>query len=33
MRLLIIEDDNTLRETLAKQLKAEGFAVEEAGGN
>lgn len=30
MRLLIIEDDDTLRETLAKQLKAEGFAVEEA---
>ena len=30
MRLLIIEDDDTLRETLSKQLKAEGFAVEEA---
>ena len=30
MRLLIIEDDDTLRETLAKQLGAEGFAVEEA---
>lgn len=30
MRLLIIEDDDTLRETLAKQLKAEGFAVEQA---
>lgn len=30
MRLLIIEDDDTLRETLAKQLEAEGFAVEEA---
>ena len=30
MRLLIIEDDHTLRETLAKQLLAEGFAVEEA---
>ncbi len=30
MRLLIIEDDDTLRETLAKQLVAEGFAVEQA---
>jgi two-component system response regulator PhoP len=30
MRLLLIEDDHTLRETLAKQLLAEGFAVEEA---
>jgi two-component system response regulator PhoP len=30
MRLLIIEDDHTLRETLAKQLRQEGFAIEEA---
>lgn len=30
MRLLIIEDDDTLRETLATQLAAEGFAVEQA---
>lgn len=30
MRLLIIEDDDTLRETLARQLQAEGFAVEQA---
>ena len=30
MRLLIIEDDDTLRETLAKQLAGEGFAVEQA---
>ncbi len=30
MRLLIIEDDHTLRETLAKQLEAQGFAIEEA---
>ncbi|MEM8816895.1 MAG: response regulator [Pseudomonadota bacterium] len=30
MRMLIVEDDQTLRETLAKKLKAEGFAVEEA---
>ena len=30
MRLLIIEDDETLRETLAKQLRTEGFAIEEA---
>ncbi len=30
MRLLIIEDDDTLRETLAKQLKTEGYAVEQA---
>ena len=30
MRLLIIEDDDTLRDTLAKQLKAEGYAVEQA---
>ncbi len=30
MRLLIIEDDQTLRETLAKQLEAQGFAVEQA---
>ena len=30
MRLLIIEDDSTLRETLARQLAAEGFAIEQA---
>ena len=30
MRLLIIEDDDTLRETLSRQLEAEGFAVEQA---
>lgn len=30
MRLLIIEDDDTLRETLATQLSAAGFAVEKA---
>ncbi len=30
MRLLIIEDDDTLRETLAKKLIASGFAVEQA---
>jgi len=30
MRLLVIEDDNTLRETLAKQLIESGFAVEQA---
>ncbi len=30
MRLLIIEDDNTLRESLARQLAAEGFAIEQA---
>ncbi len=30
MRMLIIEDDDTLRETLARQLGAEGFAVEQA---
>ncbi len=30
MRLLIIEDDDTLRETLARQLEGEGFAVEQA---
>ncbi len=30
MRILIIEDDSTLRETLARQLSGEGFAVEQA---
>ena len=30
MRLLLIEDDATLRETLARQLAAEGFAIEQA---
>ena len=30
MRLLVIEDDNTLRETLAAQLIEAGFAVEQA---
>lgn len=30
MRLLIIEDDDTLRETLATQLTGAGFAVEKA---
>ena len=30
MRLLVIEDDNTLRETLAAQLTEAGFAVEQA---
>ena len=30
MRLLIIEDDETLRETLASQLAEAGFAVEQA---
>ena len=30
MRLLVIEDDATLRETLAASLKDEGFAVEQA---
>jgi two-component system response regulator PhoP len=30
MRLLVIEDDNTLRETLAEQLIESGFAVEQA---
>ena len=30
MRLLVIEDDNTLRETLAAQLTESGFAVEQA---
>lgn len=30
MRLLLIEDDSTLRETLARQLAAEGFAIEQA---
>ena len=30
MRLLVIEDDNTLRETLAEQLIGSGFAVEQA---
>jgi two-component system response regulator PhoP len=30
MRLLVIEDDNTLRETLVGQLTGSGFAVEQA---
>jgi two-component system response regulator PhoP len=30
MRLLVIEDDNTLRESLAQQLSEAGFAVEQA---
>jgi two-component system response regulator PhoP len=30
MRILVIEDDNTLRETLAEQLTGSGFAVEQA---
>ena len=30
MRLLLIEDDSTLRETLARQLAAVGFAIEQA---
>jgi two-component system, OmpR family, response regulator PhoP len=30
MRLLVIEDDATLRESLASRLTAEGFAVEQA---
>jgi two-component system response regulator PhoP len=30
MRLLLIEDDATLRESLAAQLKGEGFAVDQA---
>lgn len=30
MRLLVIEDDDTLRETLARQLGDAGFAVEQA---
>ena len=31
MRLLVIEDDDTLRETLAEQLVEGGYAVEQAG--
>ena len=31
MRLLIIEDENTLREQLRDQLKKQGYAVDEAG--
>jgi two-component system response regulator PhoP len=31
MRLLVIEDDATLRESLANRLSAEGFAIEQAG--
>ncbi len=31
MRLLVIEDDATLRESLANRLGAEGFAIEQAG--
>jgi two-component system response regulator PhoP len=31
MRLLVIEDDVTLRETLSQKLSDEGFAVEQAG--
>ena len=30
MRLLVIEDDETLRESLCKQLKNEGFGIEQA---
>ena len=30
MRILLIEDDDTLRETLAARLSGEGFAVEQA---
>jgi len=30
MRLLVVEDDDTLRESLAKQLAASGFGVEQA---
>lgn len=30
MRLLVIEDDNTLRESLCKQLVASGFGVEQS---
>jgi DNA-binding response OmpR family regulator len=30
MRLLIIEDDDTLRDSLAKQLGDAGYAVEQA---
>ena len=30
MRLLIIEDDDTLRESLGSQLKGEGFGIEQA---
>jgi two-component system response regulator PhoP len=30
MRLLVIEDDTTLRESLAKRLEEQGFAVEQA---
>ena len=31
MRLLVIEDDETLRQSLATKLSDEGFAVEQAG--
>ena len=31
MRLLIIEDENTLREQLSDQLKKQGYAIDEAG--
>ncbi|HSD70254.1 MAG TPA: response regulator transcription factor [Woeseiaceae bacterium] len=31
MRLLVIEDDRTLRESLCGQLEAAGFAIEQAG--
>ena len=31
MRLLVIEDDRTLRESLCSQLEATGFAIEQAG--
>jgi len=30
MRLLVIEDDATLRETLSRKLTESGFAVEQA---
>ena len=30
MRLLVIEDDDTLRESLSKRLEEHGFAVEQA---
>ena len=30
MRLLVIEDDATLRESLARRLEEQGFAVEQA---
>ena len=30
MRLLVIEDDDTLRESLAEQLAEAGYAIEQA---